>query len=142
MDWDNQKLLNEAKGILATQKYENKSLFMSLSGQLNMQDSKVTIDNVMQDTTEFTLFARSNIAFSNLVRQNTKNGLSFEWKFYPRDFHGTIPFPSIMDGLISLFEWFQWENTDKINSFETPKEELLSIIKYREKKLQRPFWIF
>ena len=139
LDWDGQKLLNEAEEVLATQKYENKFLFMSLSGQLNMQDSKVTIDNVMQDTTEFTLFARSNITFSNVVRQNTKNGLSFEWKFYPRDLHGTIPFPSIMDGLISLFEWYQWENTDKFNSPDTPKEELLSIIKYREKKLKDHF---
>ncbi len=139
LDWDGQKLLNEAHGLLATQKFENKSLFVSLSGQLNMQDSKVTIDNVMQDTTEFTMFARSNIAFSNVVRQNIKNGLSFEWKFYPRDLHGTIPFPSIMDGLISLFEWYQWENTDKFNSPDTPKEELLSIIKYREKKLKDHF---
>ncbi len=139
LDWDNQKLLNEAKGLLATQKFENKSLFVSLSGQLNMQNSKVTIDNVMQDTTEFTMFARSNITFSDLVRQNNKNGLSFEWKFYPRDLHGTIPFPSIMDGLISVFEWYQMENTDKINSFDTPKEELFSIIKHRENKLKDHF---
>ena len=43
-----------------------------------MQNSQVTVDNVMEDTTDFTLFARSNITFSNLVNQNTKNGLSFE----------------------------------------------------------------
>lgn len=139
LDWDGQKLLNEAKGLLATQKYENKSLFMSLSRQLNMQDSKVTIDNVMQDTSDFSLFARSNIAFSNVVRQNATNGLAYEWKFYPRDLHGTIPFPSIMDGLISLFDWYQWENTDKFNSPDTPKEVLLSVIKYREKKLKDHF---
>ncbi|MDA3942867.1 MAG: alpha/beta hydrolase-fold protein [Bacteroidetes bacterium] len=139
LDWDGQKLLKKAAEVLATQKFENKSLFVSLSGQLHMQDSKVTIDNVMQDTTEFTLFARSNIAFSNVVRQNAKNGLSFDWKFYPRDLHGTIPFPSIMDGLISLFDWYQWENTDQFNSPDTPKEELLSIIKYREQKLKEHF---
>lgn len=139
LDWDNQKLLKEAQGILTTQKYENKSLFTSLSGQLHMQNSNITINNVMQDSTDFTLFARSNIAFSNSIRQNTGNGLGFDWKFYPNDLHGTIPFPSIMDGLISLFEWYQMENTDKINSFDTPKEELLNIIKYREKKLKDHF---
>ena len=93
----------------------------------------------MQDTSDFTLFARSNIALSNTFKKNTSNGLSLKWKFYPNDIHGTIPFPSIMDGLISLFEWYQWENTDKFNDFETPKEELLSIIKYREKKLKTHF---
>ncbi len=139
LDWDNQKSLKKAEEVLATQEYENKALFMSLSGQLNMQDSKVTIHNVMQDTTDFTLFSRSNIAFANLVEQNAKNGLTFEWKFYPRELHGTIPFPSIVDGLISLFEWFQMENTDKINSFDTPKQDLLSIIKYREQKLKDHF---
>lgn len=139
MDWDGQQLLKEAEEVLATQKYKNTSLFMSLSGQLHMQDSKVTIENVMQDSTDFTLFARSNIAFSNLVKQNKHNGLFFDWKFYPKDLHGTIPFPSIMDGLITVFEWYQMENTDKINSFDTPKEELFSIIKYREKKLNAHF---
>jgi len=139
LDWDDQKLLKEAQGLFGTQDYANKSLFISLSGQLHMQDSKVTIDNVMQDTSEYTLFARSNISFANLVKENNENGLSFDWKFYPRDLHGTVPFPSIMDGLISVFEWFQMENTDKINSFDTPKEELQSIIKYREKKLQNHF---
>ena len=139
LDWDDQKLSKEAAQLFATEKYKNKSLFISLSGQLHMQDSKVTIDNVMQDSSDYTSFARSNIAFTNLVRQNDKNGLAFDWKFYPRDLHGTIPFPSMMDGMISIFEWYQMENTDKINSFDTPKEVLLGIINYRAKKLQDHF---
>ena len=139
LDWDDQKLLKASSPVLKSNKYENKSLFMSLSGQLHMQNSKVTINNVMQDTTDFTLFARSNLAFSNLVKENVNNGLSFDWKFYPKDIHGTVSFPSIMDGLISLFEWFQMENTDKINSFDTPRNELFSIIKNRAKKLKTHF---
>ena len=62
-----------------------------------------------------------------------------KWKFYPRDLHGTIPFPSIMDGLISIFQWYQMENIDKINLFETSKEDLFGIIKYREEKLKTHF---
>ena len=139
LDWDNQKLLKEAQDVFAKQNYTNKALFMSLSGQLHMQNSQITIDNVMQDTTDYTLFTRSNIAFSDKVKQNAGNELSFMWKFYPKDIHGTIPFPSIMDGLISLFEWYQMENTDKINSFDTPRDELFNIIKYREKKLKDHF---
>ena len=139
LDWDNQKLLKEAQSVLATKDYKGKSLFMSLNGQLNMQDPTVTIDNVMQDTSDFTLFPRSNIAFSNIVKQNKQNGLALEWKFYPRDLHGTIAFPSIMDGLISVFQWYQMENTSKFNSPETSKEELSEIIKYRAKKLKTYF---
>lgn len=139
LHWDEQKLLKEASEVLATKKYKNNALFMSLSGQLHMQDSKITLENVMQDTTDFTLFSRSNIRFSNLIEQNKHNGLFFDWEFYPKDLHGTIPFPSIMDGLIAVFEWYQMENTYKINSFDTPKEELFSIIKHREEKLKKHF---
>lgn len=139
LDWNDQKLLTEAQEKLSSKNYKGKSLFMSLGGQLNMQNSEITIDNVMQDTTEFTIFPRSNIAFSNIVKENNKNGLAFDWKFYPNDLHGTIPFPSIMDGLIAVFDWYQMENTDKINSFDTPKDEVFEIIKFREKKLKDHF---
>lgn len=139
LDWDNQKLLNEANEKLSSYNYQGKSLFMSLGGQLHMQDPDVTIDNVMKDESNFTLFARSNLAFSEIVKQNKNNGLFFDWKFYPRDLHGTIAFPSIMDGLISVFEWFQMENTYKINSFDTSIEELANIIKFREEKLKTHF---
>ncbi|PIY11041.1 MAG: esterase, partial [Flexibacter sp. CG_4_10_14_3_um_filter_32_15] len=124
LDWDNQKLLAEAKEKLSSNDYKGKSLFVSLSGQLHMQNSKITLDNVMQDSSGFTSFPRANIAFSDIVKQNKKNGLAYDWKFYPRDLHGTVPFPSIMDGLIFNFEWFQMEGMDKFNSFDTPKEEL------------------
>ena len=139
LDWDNQKLLSETQDRLSSLTYKEKSLFMSLSGQLHMQNPKITIENVMQDTSDFTLFARSNISFSDIVKQNNRNGLAFEWKFYPRDLHGTIPFPSIMDGLISVFSWYQMENTDKINTPTTSKEELFSIVSYRAKKLKEHF---
>jgi hypothetical protein len=139
LDWDDQKLVKEAQEILASEKFSNKSVFMSLGGQLHMQNSNVTIDNVMQDTTDYSLSARSNIKFSELVEQNKQNGLLLKWKFYPRDLHGTIPLPSIMDGMIALFEWYQMENTDKINSFDTPRDELLGIIRYREQKLKTHF---
>lgn len=139
LDWDNQKLLNEARIKLQNENYSGKSLFISLNGQLHMQNSAINIENVMQDTSDFTLFARSNITFSNIVKQNANNGLFFEWKFYSKDIHGTITLPSIMDGLISVFEWYQMENTHKINSFGTPKEEIFNIIKYRAKKLNTHF---
>jgi len=139
LDWNDQKLLTEAKDQFSSNTYKGKSLFMSLSGQLHMQKPEVTIDNVMQDTSDFTIFSRSNMAFSEVAKLNDKNGLDFDWKFYPNDLHGTIPFPSILDGLITVFEWYQWENTYKINSFDTPKAELLSIVKYREKKLKDHF---
>ncbi|MEZ4796271.1 MAG: alpha/beta hydrolase-fold protein [Flavobacteriaceae bacterium] len=139
LDWDNQKILKQMKEVSSKDYFSEKSLYVSLSGQLHMQNSKVTIDNVMQDTTDYTLFARSNINFSNFIKQIKPSGLEFNWQFYSKDIHGTVPQPSIRDGLISVFEWYQMENTDKINNPESTKDELLQIINNRENKLNKHF---
>ena len=103
LDWDNQKLLKASKTILANTDYNGKLLFITLSGQLHMQNKAITIDNVMADSSDFTLFPRSNIAFSQLLAQ-TENNLNSEWRFYENDLHGTVPLPSILDGLIYIFD--------------------------------------
>ncbi|MGG6230698.1 alpha/beta hydrolase-fold protein [Tenacibaculum sp. SDUM215027] len=139
LDWDNQKLLSDAQEIFSKKTYNGKSLFMSLNGQLHPQNPIINIENVMQDTSELTLFARANIAFSNMVKHHSKNGLAYKWNFYPNDLHGTIPFPSIMDGLIFNFKWYQMENTNKFNSTNTTKEELSKFVNYRAKKLESHF---
>lgn len=139
MDWDEQKLLKESKDILSQKSFAGKSLFVSLGGQLHMADTDITINNVMKDTTEFTLFARSNIEFSEIVKANKDNELNFQWEFYPNDLHGTIPLPSIMDGMIEMFSWYQMEDVNKFNDPETSKEVLYDIIKHREKKLKEHF---
>ncbi len=137
--WDNQQLLKEAPSRLQNEVLSGKSLYFSLSGQLHNQNPEITIDNVMDDESESTLFARSNIELKNLLEKNKENGLLVEWEFFENDLHGTIPFPSIRNGLIALFEWFQMENTNKFNSPETPANELNEIIQYRATKLQGHF---
>ena len=137
--WDDQKLLKQTEDILKHTSFNNKSLFVSLSGQLHMQNSEITIDNVMEDTSDYTLFARSIIQLTNLVKNNNDSGLEYDWKFYPKDIHGTVPLPSILDGLKSLFQWYEMEHMDKFNFPETSKEKLLEIINYRTDKLQSHF---
>ena len=135
MDWDGQKLLKQSEQQLAKIDLSKKSLFMALGGQLHWSNPDITIDNVMEDTSEFTLFSRSNIEFSKIAESQKEQGFQFYWKFYPNDLHGTIPLPSMMDGLLAMFDWYQMENVEKFNDPEATMEELLAIIKYREKKL-------
>ncbi len=140
--WDDQKLLQESKKVFASKSFAGKSLFLSLGGPLHMQDKAITIKNVMQDTSDYTLSARSNIEFSEIAKRYKQNGLGIQWKFYEHDIHGTIPLPSILDGLIHLFEWYQMEDVLKFNNPETPLEELLEIIRHREEKLKDNFGYF
>jgi predicted alpha/beta superfamily hydrolase len=139
LDWDNQQLIKEAKEKNSSTDYKGKSLFMSLAGHVYRQKSGMSLNEIKKDTTDFTLFSRSNIAFSEVFNQNKQNGLAFEWKLYPRDLHGTIPFPSIMDGLISIFEWYRMENVDKYNSPTTTADEINKIVRYRQHKLEKHF---
>ncbi|MGI9533081.1 alpha/beta hydrolase-fold protein [Lutimonas sp.] len=137
LDWDNQKLLKESKVLMKDADLSKKSLFLSIGGQLHMSNTEITIDNVMADTTDMTMGSRSKIGFSKLAEK--EKDFHFYWKFYPNDLHGTVPLPSIMDGLLAMFEWYQMENVNKFNDPEATVEELTAIIKHREKKLHDHF---
>lgn len=129
LDWDNQKLLSEAKEKLTSENFKGKSLFVSLAAeQLHMMDETVTTENIMEDTSEFTLFGRSIIEFSKFAETHKESNLNFSWKVYPEDLHGTVPLPSIRDGLVFLFEWFQFKNPPKYNNPDTTIEELTNML--------------
>ena len=143
LEWDHQKLLEEAKVKLQKNNFKGKSLFVSLSAaSLHMQNEEITMKNVMQDTTEYTLFARSIIAFSEFAKGQKQNELNFAWKYYPNDLHGTVPLPTIRDGLTFLFKWYQLESFWKFNNPDTPKDELVQLVRNREKKLKSHFDYF
>ncbi|MEQ9376967.1 MAG: alpha/beta hydrolase-fold protein [Imperialibacter sp.] len=140
LDWDDQKLMKEAKEALKSRQFQRKSLFIGLgAGQLHMLDESVTLDNVMQDTSEYSLFGRSIIEFSRFAESQQQNGLSFSWKTYPDDYHWTVPLPALRDGLIRQFEWYQLQSPTKYSSPDTPLSELLTLIKQREKVLKDHF---
>lgn len=140
LDWDDQRLLDHSRAKLQETDLSKNALFVSLSAaSLHMQDESVTMENLMTDTSEYTLFARSIVEFSKLAETQEQNGLSFSWKYYPNDIHGTVTLPTIRDGLISMFEWYQLESFWKFNDSETPTNELMKLVQYREKKLKDNF---
>ena len=134
LDWDNQKLLKQAKDKLASENFNGKSLFVSMSAeQLHMWDETVTVENLMENTSEFTLFPRSIMEFSNFVESHKESELNFAWNVYPEDLHMTVPLPSIRDGLVFLFNWFQFKNPPKYNNPETTVPELTELLKKQAK---------
>ncbi len=133
LDWDNQKLLIEAKEKLKTKNFEGKSLFVALAAeQLHMSDDTVTIDNIMTDKSEFSLFSRSIVEFSQFASAQNQNKLNFNWKVYPEDLHGTVPLPAMRDGLVSLFKWFQFKSPQKYNNPETSIDEIRVLLNNQE----------
>ena len=134
IEWDNQKILKEAKIKLTTESFKEKSLFVSLAAeQLHMQDETVTIENLMEDTSEFSLFARSIVDFSNLAEAQKQSELNFSWKMYPEDLHGTVPLPTMRDGLVFLFKWYQFKHPHKYNNPKTSVKEIQALLDNQEK---------
>lgn len=129
LHWADQKLVKLAETKLKTGNFKGKSLFMSMaSEQLHIFDETVTFENVSKDKTEFTLFSRSILSFSQLAMDNSANGLNFKFQNYPEDLHGTVPLPSMIDGLTFLFEWFQFKSPQKYNNPETTISEIKDLL--------------
>lgn len=140
LDWDDQKLLKQAKAKLKTENFKGKALFVSLAAeQLHMQNEAVTLENVMEDTSEFSLFARSIIDFSQFAETQKQNGLHFSWQVYPNDLHGTVPLPSMRDGLVFMFEWYQFKSPQKYNDPNATVAELEALLDAQEKILTENF---
>lgn len=133
IEWDNQNILKQAKTKLSSNNYKGKSLFVSLAAeQLNMQDESVTMENLMQDNSQFSLFARSIVEFSKLAESQSQNGLNFSWEVYPEDLHGTVPLPSLRDGLVDQFKWYQFKSPQQYNNPETSVETLKILLNEQE----------
>lgn len=140
LDWDEQNLLKQSKSILEQGNFGGKSLFVSMSAaSLHMQKGDITLENIMEDDSDYTLFARSIIEFSEFADDQKQNELNFSWNSYPDDLHGTLPLPSIRDGLLFLFDWYRLESFWKYNDPETPASELIDLIEKRERKLSEHF---
>ena len=140
LDWDDQKLLDQSRLLLQNSDFSGKSLYVSLSSaSIHMQNENITMENVRKDTSDYTLFARSIIAFSEFAESQKQSGLRFSWEDYPDDIHGTVSLPSIRDGLILAFKWYQLESFSKFNDFETPTSDLLELVRSREEKLKENF---
>ncbi|WP_339624016.1 alpha/beta hydrolase-fold protein [uncultured Winogradskyella sp.] len=134
LDWDDQKLLKQAQAELKSKSLKGKRLFVALAAeQLHMSDETITIDNLEQDESEFTLFSRSILEFCDLVASTKKhNGLNFNWKVYPEDLHGTVPLPAIRDGLVSLFKWYQFKSPQTYNNPETALDDIRMLLNNQE----------
>jgi len=137
MDWDNQKLLKGAITKLQNKNLTGKSLFISMASPLDRSNENATIEEVMQDDTENTIISRSTLSLIQTAEKMDQ--LNFNWKYYPNDIHGSVPLPSIIDGLRFAFEWYQLKDASKYNDPETPFEELETLIIQRKQTLSQHF---
>ena len=118
---------------------EGRAVFISMNGKLHFQDSTVTLSNVRDSDSWQTEFSRAILATIDELEGLNSSGLRVDNRFFKRDLHGTIPLPSLMEGTIALFQWYQMEGTHDINNPLTSVASLRELMDYRAAKLERNF---
>ena len=101
--WDNKKLLKQAKTVLAKQDFEGTSFFLAIS---NLGKPDLDFSEIMKDTAESNLFREQIdlISYSNATKQNK---LTFDWRFYKDDDHGSVPLIAEYDALRFIFNFYK-----------------------------------
>ena len=83
-----------------------------------------------QDIDPATLHMRSILEFARLAEADSDNGLSFGWKYYDDDSHGSVPLIAEYDAFRFMFPWYS--RLDLTNSLyldpATPVDQLLGMI--------------
>ncbi len=110
MWWDKQKLLDEAQNVLATEKYENVSLYLGIA---NTMEEGMDINKVEKDTSGSTRHIRSILALDKHFKANKQNGLKYKGKYYGDDSHGSVPLITEYDALHFIFDYYPMKLTFK-----------------------------
>lgn len=123
--WDNEVFTRNVSEKLSSEKFKNKSLFLSISNPLP-PDTEKDINVLIEDKTMNTEGLRATHTFSKSVSETTNSPLNFKYTYYENEDHGTIPLISIYDGMRFLFSWYKMSGTlvDVIKNPKTTTEEL------------------
>ena len=110
MWWANQKLLNTAKQVIASQQYARKALFVGIA---NTMESAMDTLRVQVDTSGSTKHIRSILALDRLLKANGQTGLRYQGKYYGLDDHSSVPLIAEYDALHFIFDSYRLKLTDQ-----------------------------
>ena len=96
MWWDDQKLLNESKAILASKTFEKKSLFLAVA---DSKELDIDTSQIRKDTSERNILIRLSFTLVDYINANKQNKLKFGWAYYKEYHHMTVPEPAKYDAL-------------------------------------------
>jgi uncharacterized protein len=103
MWWDNQRLLKESKKLLATNKFDRKSLFLGIA---NTMEDGMDLQKVRLDTSEDTRHIRSILELRTALEANKQNRLKAQSKYYENDTHSSAPLITEYDALHFIFDYY------------------------------------
>ena len=101
MWWDNKMMLTRAGEALKEQRFEGRSLYVSIA---NTMSADMYMEQVRNDRSPKTNHIRSILELIDILENNPGNGLRFDYKYYNEHDHNAVPDITMYDGLRFLME--------------------------------------
>lgn len=79
-----------------------KSVFLAMAQTMKMDTD--TLD-IKKDTTTDSRHMRDIMEAANAFRKNQSN-FDFSWKYYPNEYHGSVPFIAEYEAFYKIFSWY------------------------------------
>jgi hypothetical protein len=107
--YDNRTLLRESAGLLKDNRLVNEMLFLAIAN--NLKPGMDTL-RMKKDTSRATNDTRAIFDFVQSLRNNSRSGLRWSYKYYGEDDHSSLPAVAEYDGLRYFFRDYRlpaWE---------------------------------
>lgn len=128
LDWDEGKWLEQSLADLSVSKLAGHGLYLAISNEIIRFSDALTFETIDSDSSPFSLGVRSAKKFVE-AQDSSSNDLSFSWKFYDQDIHGSIPLVGMRDALVFIYDFWELKKPSLYNDPDTPTETILSLIK-------------
>jgi hypothetical protein len=124
--WDNMAYMETVDSLLSVHDYTNKRLFV---GMANTMIGGQNYSTVEKDTLGTSVHIRSILKFAKSLEKKD-NGLNFEWKYYPKESHFSVPLITEYDGLRFLFDWYDFKERFELGRADLyTADEALEVVK-------------
>jgi len=123
--WDVQALLKTADAVLSQEELQNRTLYI---GVANTMPKGMQLDELEEDVSEETMHIRSMLELAKTIEADQESELTFAWKYYEDDDHGSVPLIAEYDAIRFLFPWYEFKELNQFFSPASSAEDLVKAI--------------
>lgn len=102
----------------------HKSVFLAMAQTMKMGTDT---NNIKIDTTTDSRHMRDIMFAANAFRKN-QSTYDFSWKYYPNEYHGSVPFIAEYDAFYKVFDWYNLQKIRFIFKLENDDDSVRNII--------------
>ncbi|MBK7094307.1 MAG: alpha/beta hydrolase [Saprospiraceae bacterium] len=98
----NNQWYNNSINKIENANLSNKSVFLAMAQTMKMGTDT---NDIKKDTTTDSRHMRNIMTAADAFRKN-QSTYDFTWKYYPHEYHGSVPFIAEFDAFYKIFDWY------------------------------------